>query len=210
MFSGAGEFFRPVELRKDLPPIAYTQPVSKAGDEDPREREEFHRRLSDITDETAISGTDAAPADDNLFGDDFIELSLPALQAMLTGDKTAHAYGRPPVQASPDVEPAFAAYRRAADVAPDLAGGAAAAATGGDSAAVVVPMHQPPGDEWKAAAAHHPDADAGSTIFYMLAALENAGVPSVTVKDRQTIYAALRRRCLDLGIPIEPPAAPSV
>lgn len=206
MFSGAGEFFRPVELRKDLPPIAYAQPVPKTGDDDPREREEFQRRLSDIVDETAISGADTAPepAGDDLFGDDFIELSLPALHAMLTGDKTVHAYGRPPVQAAPSAEPALAAYRRAADAAPDTA-----RAIGADSAAII-PMPPAPGDEWQAAAAHHPDADAGSTIFYMLAALENAGVGNVTVKDRQTIYAALRRKCLDLGIPAEPPAAPGV
>ena len=208
MFSGAGEFFRPVELRKDLPPIAHAQPAPKTGDDDPRKREEFQRRLSDIVDETAISGADAvpdAPAED-LFGDDFIELSLPALHAMLTGDKTAHAYGRPPVQASPAAEPALAAYRRAADAAPDTpAPDAAAAHMGG---ADIVPMPAVPNDEWRAAAAQDPTADAGSAIFYMLAALEKAGVPSVTVKDRQTIYTALRRRCADLGVPMTPPSTP--
>lgn len=190
MFSGAGEFFRPVELRKDLPPIAYTQPVSKTGDDDPRDRPEFQRKLSDIVDETAISGADdaRAGADDNLFGDDFIELSLHALHALLTGDKIAHAYGRPPVQAAPAAEPALAAYRRAADAA-------RAPGTGGAQ-----------DDAWKVAAAGHAAADAGSEIFNMLAALETAGVPNVTVKDGQTIYDALRRRCLDLGIPLEPPA----
>ncbi len=204
MFSGAGEFFRPVELRKDLPPVSHAQPVKKTGDDDPREREEFQRRLSDIADETVISGDAAAPSDagDNLFGDDFIELSLPALQAMLSGDRTAHAYGRPPVQASPGVEPALAAYRRAADAAQGSAGGAAP-----DGIAANAPLPAPSGDAWKTAPAHYPDADAGSAIFYMLAALENAGVSSVTVKDRETIYAVLRRRCLDLGLPIDPRAA---
>lgn len=208
MFSGAGEFFRPVELRRDLPPIAQPQPVKKTGDEDPREREAFQRRLSDIVDEADLSATDgdtAGAGEDVPFGEDFIELSLMALQATLAGDKTAHAYGRPPVQAAPDIEPALAAYRRAATTVQVQAD----APDDGASVTRLAGARPETNDEWRAAAAHHPDADAGSEIFYMLAALERAGVTSVTVKDRQTIYAALRRRCLDLAIPLAPPPPPA-
>ncbi len=209
MFSGAGEFFRPVELRKDLPPIAQPQPAKKTGEENHRERGAFPRRLSDIVDEADLSQPDddlSALSQEPSFGEDFIELSLMALQATLAGDKTVYAYGRPPVQAAPDIEPALAAYRRAADIAQPLLelpreGAGVLSTLSGTKPEV--------NDEWRAAAAHHPDADAGSEIFYMLAALERAGVTSVTVKDRQTIYAALRRRCLDLQIPLAPPPPPT-
>lgn len=183
MFSGAGEFFRPVELRRDLPPLSSAQPVGRTGDENRRDQEEF-RRLTMPEDNVSVQSEGAA-ASEVPFGQDFIELSLPALQAMLSGGKTAHAYGRPPVQAAPQAEPALAAYRRAADTSP--------------------PINTQP-DQWRAAAAHHPQADAGGEIFYMLAALEKAGVGSVTVNDGQTIYAALRRYCQDTGVPLDAPA----
>lgn len=186
MFSGAGEFFRPVELRRDLPPLSSAQPVGKTGDENRRDQDAFRRALMPADDVSLQSGD--VPADAAAFGPDFIELSLTALQAMLSGGKTAHAYGRPPVQAAPQTEPALAAYRRAADISPHV-----------DA--------QP--DQWRAAAAHHPAADAGSEIFYMLAALEKAGIGSITVNDGQTIYAALRLRCLETGLPLDAPAVPS-
>ncbi|MDP2205875.1 MAG: hypothetical protein Q8K65_06155, partial [Alphaproteobacteria bacterium] len=50
--------------------------------------------------------------------------------------------------------------------------------------------------------------DAGGDIFYMLAALEKAGVQAVTVAGGQTIYAVLRAQCRAHDIALAVPAAP--
>lgn len=178
MFSGAAEFFRTVELRKDLSPAKPLTSARRISDEDrPRGEEDAGFPIAPAEPEASPE-----PGDTEFF-QDRLDLSLSALQAMLTGGAAVFpAYGRPPVQAAAEVEPALAAYRRASET----------------RTAEMAEMPAMPADL-------QPAADAGHEIFYMLAALEQAGVGGITVLDGQTVYAALRQQCMALGVPLNPP-----
>ncbi|HRJ67914.1 MAG TPA: hypothetical protein PLW48_12325, partial [Alphaproteobacteria bacterium] len=55
-------------------------------------------------------------------------------------------------------------------------------------------------------AARGTDGAAGADIFYMLAALENAGVQALRVDEGDTIYSALRMACRARDIALAAPA----
>lgn len=211
MFAGAGDFFRPVDLRKEVSPSAPIRPVSRSGDEPQKHSGDEPQKFS--LEGQQDSGAGHAAADDaaNVFIGDAVELSIAALFVMLAGcapPRTGNTFAPPrtgdalvPAQTdSPYVPPqtprtvplvpvmqdthrAFDAYQRAVSALPP--------------------------DALLHATDHHGAQGAGGEIFYMLAALEKAGVQAVNVAGGQTIYAALRAQCrahdIALAVPVSAP-----
>lgn len=206
MFAGAGDFFRPVELRKDVSPAAAIRPAARSGDEPQKNKgDEPHQ---DKDDSLAAEFSDGYQGADTTagypviteegFSGDALELSIAALFVLLTGGAqgAAVAVKQPPAQpgfgadaAAPVPAPAqqaFDAYHRAAAALKPMAAA----------------LPKPPAP---VATAGTPDA--GTEIFHMLAALEKAGVRSLSVTGGETIYAALRAQCRRLDISLALPAA---
>jgi hypothetical protein len=183
MFSGAGDFFRPVDLRKEVSPAAVVKPVSSGG-------EEFQKHTSGTPqkDDGEAGAPDGGLAPDG-FSDDAISLSLPALFMMLTGAPPSALQPETPDKTDAGLRGALGAYHRAAETLPGAP-----------------PPHPASGDlRTERGAAMGP----GAEIFQMLAALEKAGVAAVNVRGGQTIYDALRAQCraYDIALAV-PPVSP--
>ncbi|MFN7114970.1 MAG: hypothetical protein ACK4PK_11505 [Alphaproteobacteria bacterium] len=190
MFAGAGDFFRPVDPRKEISPSSPIRPVSRSGDE-PQKRSGDELKDTDHTgqDSAAENFPEGISADS--FSGDAVELSIAALFVLLAGQTPPQRDNNPPPFQTPDTglpapfvqetHRAFDAYQRAASALPPAAAPHRSAQTGGQ--------------------------DAGGEIFYMLAALEKAGVQALTVAGGQTIYAALRAQCRAHDIALAVPAA---
>jgi len=192
MFAGAGDFFRPVDPRKEVSPAAVIRPASRSGDEpQKRNSDEPQKHAGDASQKFSIDGSQdssgevAADETEDCFSGDAVELSIAALFVMLAGRSPPRAEDSPvpPQQAPRDEEThrAFDAYQRAVSALPSTA--------------------LPPRTDITRV------QDAGGEIFYMLAALEKAGVQAVTVAGGQTIYAALRRQCRAHDIALAVPAS---
>lgn len=211
MFAGAGDFFRPVDLRKEVSPAAVIRPTSRSGDEPQKHNTDEPQKFSlEGPQDSGIGHTTAYDAAD-IFAGDAVELSIAALFVILAGcappraentfapprieniiapaqadspyDTQQTSGAAPLVPVMPDTHRAFDAYQRALSALPPTALPHTVDARGGQ--------------------------DAGGEIFYMLAALEKAGVQAVNVASGQTIYAALRAQCrahdIALAVPAPPP-----
>lgn len=112
MFAGAGDFFRPVDLRKEVSPAAAIKPVSSGG-------EEFQKNKSGTPqkDDGEAGAADGGLAPDG-FSDDAISLSLPALFMMLTGAPPSAQQPETPDKTDAGVRGALGAYHRASEILP--------------------------------------------------------------------------------------------
>lgn len=220
MFAGTGDFFRPVDLRKEVSPAAAIKPPARAGD-DAREHYGAFSAAPDAAETALPIAASAADAGDA------IELSLAALLVMLTGRKAdIPPADMPAPDAADDRAQAAHAYSRAQAMAPaavassvqtSIAQVAASAGRVSETAAppAVLGVFPPAQNR-----AQHSSAQgmirmddmaasrAGAEIFYMLAALEKSGVQVVTVMDGQRVYDVLRAKCRALDIHPEPPSPP--
>lgn len=168
MFAGAGDFFRPVMLRSDVAPVQGPAGAGAAGDGGHDFRSLFGPPPRARADEES-----GAPRQEE--ENDSIEMTLAALQALLTGSLA-------PAPAAPAPSGALGAYLRAAEAAP-------APASPAPETSLAVPEQ----------------GGAGEEIFYMLAALEKAGQHTLVAQSGETLYDALRARCRALDIPLPPP-----
>lgn len=192
MFAGAGEFFRPVALRREISPASAVPASARSGEEQgkPSFAQSFSPPAPPPPEPLADASDTAAP--------DSLELTIAALHAMLTGraPDTTDAGAVPPD--TPSVNAAgLAAYQRAAAAAPRASG---PLGEGMRTELAERARGAPP------AAARDTDGAAGADIFYMLAALENAGVQSLRVGEGDTIYSALRMACRARDIALAAPA----
>lgn len=192
MFAGAGEFFRPVALRREISPASAVPATARSGEEQgkPSFAQSFTPPVPPPEEPPAAASDGAAP--------DSLELTIAALHAMLTGraPESTDAGALPPD--TPSVNAAgLAAYQRAAAAAPRASGplGEGMRTELAERARAVPPS-----------AAGGTDGAAGADIFYMLAALENAGVQAVRVGEGDTIYSALRMACRARDIALAAPA----
>ena len=168
MFAGAGDFFRPVMLRSDVAPVQGPAGAGAAGDGG----HDFRSLFGPPPRPGAAEENPGGFSQDN----DSIELTLAALQALLTGSPA------PSPAAAPAPSGALGAYLRAAEAAP-------APASPAPETSLAVPEQ----------------GGAGEEIFYMLAALEKAGQHTLVAQSGETLYDALRARCRALDIPLPPP-----
>lgn len=165
MFSGVGEFFKPMSVSRATEPSAAPSPSRPVGDERPpfwpQDRAVPRRRRRG-----------------DGFGDDVIRISLGALRLLLSG-KVARAEDAKisgdedaDDDAAPAVAPdaALAAYRRAEDTA----------------SFCPVPKAGSP-------VITAPASVTGENILALLDALEKKGLRTLHVNDGETIYAALLR-----------------
>lgn len=192
MFAGAGEFFRPVALRREISPASAVPASARSGEEQgkPSFAQTFTPPADAPEEQPAAAPDTAAP--------DSLELTIAALHAMLTGraPENTDAGAMPPD--TPSVNAAgLAAYQRAAAAAPRASGPLGE----GMRTELAERSRAAP-----SAAAGSVDGAAGADIFYMLAALENAGVQSLRVDAGDTIYSALRMACRARDIALAAPA----
>jgi hypothetical protein len=172
MFAGAGDFFKPLDPRKELSAIAAVRPAPRTG-EDGRGKS-GGGSAPETPDDFSADGAAGAGSR----GDD-ISLSIAALFVLLTGRAPRSSFTCAEAAHDPAAHRALDAYHRAGEALPPR------------------PDMAPP----------QPALDAGGDIFYMLAALEKAGVTALSVSDGQTIYDALRARCRRLNITLAAPVA---
>jgi len=191
MFAGAGDFFRPVTLRRDISPAAGVPAAARSGEEQGKPSF-FYPAPHPLPVESDMPPAAADTPPDSL------ELTIAALHALLTGrapEPSASAAETP-------VPAALLAYQRAAAAAPSPAG------------PVGEGMRTELSERARTAPAALAGSAAGADIFYMLAALETAGVAAVHVEGGGTIYDALRRECLRrniaLAAPVQRPDNPSI
>lgn len=111
MFAGAGDFFRPVDLRKEVSPASAVKPLSSGG-----EYLQKHKSTAP-QDESAEDAVQSADAPEE-FSDDAISLSLPALFMMLTGAPPSPLQAESPEKAGALACNALGAYQRAAEILP--------------------------------------------------------------------------------------------
>ena len=167
MFSGVGEFFRPLTAPvRETDPAAQLPAVRKAGDDT---KENFSDTLD--SDDSARHTAPEDPTYAGEFGEDITVLSLAAMRALLTGD----AGVLPPVSGlAADIPDTDMPLRMATDIY--------------RHADALAPASPRP-----AASYRQPQAapETGERILAMLAALEQRGIDSVSVQPGQSIYEAL-------------------
>lgn len=184
MFAGTGDFFRPVNLRRDIAPAAGVPAAARSGEEQGK---------PPFAAPPPVPADDAPaepPAADATFAPDSLELTVAALQSLLSGRVPDEPAAATPAAAVPA---ALLAYQRAAAAAPLPVG------------PVGEGMRTELSERARSAPAAATESAAGADIFYMLAALEKAGVRSIRVAEGYTIYDALRQQCRALDIALAAP-----